>query len=263
MNAIACPQEFVAFAHKIADGVGEVHRRYFRKAVRMQIKVDASPVTNVDQESEQVMRDMVHKRFPGHGIIGEEFADHQRDAEYVWVIDPIDGTRQFISGKPLFALLLALAHKGEFILGVIDQAILKERWLGADGHGTLYNGSPAHTRRCPSLSRAVLSRPGYDEYTEGRNDVIDRVSAQAQWVEWGITPYDYGLIASGYMDAMINSGPKLWDLAPIDPIIRNAGGKAVDWHGKPLNLESPDHVIVAGDPALIDGILGHINGEQE
>jgi inositol-phosphate phosphatase/L-galactose 1-phosphate phosphatase/histidinol-phosphatase len=259
MTSVHCPQEYITFAHRIADAVGEVHRRYFRNAVGVQTKADTSPVTDADRESEQIMRQMVQKKYPNHGIIGEEFDHHQRDAEFVWVIDPIDGTDFFISGKPMFALLLALAHNGRFILGVVDQAILHERWLGADGHGTLYNGRAVHTRHCPSLAQAIVTRPGYDAYTEGRNEAIDKVAEQAWRVQWGITPYDYGLIASGYMDLMINSGPKVHDLAPIDPIVRNAGGKAVDWNGKSLNLESPDHIIVGGDAALVDAVLAQIH----
>jgi fructose-1,6-bisphosphatase/inositol monophosphatase family enzyme len=144
-------------------------------------------------------------------------------------------------------------------LGVIDHAILNERWIGADGHGTLYNGTPVYIRKCPILSEAIVSRPGYELQTKNRDDAIDRVAEQAQWVQWGISPYDYGLIASGYMDLLINSGPKVHDLAPIDPIIRNAGGRAVDWNGRSFSLESPDHVIVAGDSGLTDQVLAHIN----
>jgi inositol-phosphate phosphatase/L-galactose 1-phosphate phosphatase/histidinol-phosphatase len=112
MDLYRFPQEFVNFAHRIADAVSAVHRRYFRKGVVAEFKLGDSPVTQADRESEQAMRQMVQEKFPHHGIIGEEFADYQPHAEYVWVIDPIDGTKLFVTGKPLFALLLALAHNG-------------------------------------------------------------------------------------------------------------------------------------------------------
>ena len=251
----SCPQEFVEFASEIAEAVGRVQLRYFRKGAPVDYKSDSSPVTQADREAEEAARELIMQRFPEHGILGEEFPAHQQDAEYVWVIDPIDGTRLFMTGMPTFGLLLALAHRGEFILGVIDHAAMGDRWVGADGLGTLFNGEPVHTRACKRLEDAILCRPGYEWHTEGHDDSIDAVTDKVHWARWGIAPYDLGLVASGQLDLVINMGPRVHDFAPLDPIIRNAGGRVTDWYGKRLTIDSPWHIIVAGDGALIDQVL--------
>jgi inositol-phosphate phosphatase/L-galactose 1-phosphate phosphatase/histidinol-phosphatase len=258
----SCPKELIDFAHRVADAVGEVHRRYFRQPVAIAIKDDGSPVTEADKESELVVREMVGTYYPEHGVIGEEFPSMLPEADYVWVVDPIDGTQLFLSGKPLFGLLLALAYKGRFILGVIDHAVLGERWLGADGFRTIFNGDRIRTRECTQLAQASLYRPGKGAHTLGRDTIIDRIAGQAATVQWGLSPYDYGLLSSGYIDAIINSGPKLHDIAALDPVIRNAGGAVVDWDGRLLSLASPDHILAAGDPRLIDQMLAHVSGDK-
>ena len=250
-----CPKEFIDIAHQAADAVAKVHRRYFRNDVEIEIKPDNSPVTEADKESEKVFREVIQQHFPTHGILGEEFPAHLPDAEYKWIVDPIDGTDLFISGNPLFALLIGLAHEDQFILGLIDHAITGERWLGADGHGAFLNQKRINTRKCSSLSKARLQRPGMTRYTRGRDEQINNISEAAQMVIWGNAPYDYGLLAAGYTDIIVNSGPKLHDLAPLDPIIRNAGGAIVDWNGNSLNIDSPDHILAVGDPGLIGPAL--------
>lgn len=238
-----CSSELIDFASEIADAVGEVHRKYYRHLESVEIKDDKSPVTLADQESEQVVRDLITKRFPEHGVIGEEYPNYQQDAEYVWIVDPIDCTKLFVSGKPTFGLLLALAFKGEFILGVIDITMLNERWIGANGYGTYFNGLTAKTRKCSQLNQAVFARQGYTQYTKGRDHYIDNISQQVQMVNWGIAPHDYGLVASGYIDLIVDAGPKLHDFAPLDPIIRNAGGRVCDWEGNDLNIHSSDKIL--------------------
>jgi inositol-phosphate phosphatase/L-galactose 1-phosphate phosphatase/histidinol-phosphatase len=253
-----CPQEFIEVANKAADAVAIVHRRYFRNGVEIETKHDGTPVTAADKESERVFRDVIQQHFPGHGIIGEEHPPYQPGSEFTWVVDPIDGTQLFISGNPLFALLIGLAYQGHFILGLIDHAITRERVLGADGHGTFLNGRRIQTRQCENLSMARLKRPGISRYTRGRDEQINNLSDAAHTVMWGLSPYDYSLLAAGYTDVIINSGPKVHDLAPLDPVIRNAGGVVVDWAGTALNLDSPDHFIAVGDPSLLNSALALI-----
>lgn len=252
-------QEFLNFAHQVADAVGEIHRKYFRMPVTTEYKDDSSPVTQVDKESETLMREMVMKRFPDHGILGEEYPPHQADAEFVWVIDPVDGTKYFMTGHPTFALLLALAHKGEFIAGVIDQAISKERWVGADGMGAFLNGEKICTRKCAALNKAIIARAGFEWHTEGRDHFIDKVWKASHWAQWGVAPYDYGLLAAGHLDVVITAGPLIHDFAALGPIINNAGGLVTDWHGKRLNMHSPNHVVAVGNPSLMPDIIALLN----
>jgi inositol-phosphate phosphatase/L-galactose 1-phosphate phosphatase/histidinol-phosphatase len=260
----ACPRELVDFAAALADAVGAVHRRHFRRPVAVDTKADGTPVTRVDRDSEHVVRELIEHRYPEHGIIGEEFPPLRPGADYVWVIDPLDGTRLFLLGIPQFAVLIALAHQGRFVLGVIDQPIVRDRWVGADGSGTSLNGLPVQTRLCPGLSEAVLCRPGVGDNTLGRDADIDRVAARARWVQWGVMPCDYGLVASGFIDLVVSAGPKLHDLAPLDPIIRNAGGAVTDWQGADLTLASRDTVIAAGDAALIEPVARYLSaGERQ
>jgi len=247
--------ELVEFSHKVADAVGEVHRKYYRQPVSTEYKEDTSPVTQVDKESEALMRDMVMRQFPQHGILGEEYPPHQPDAEFVWVIDPVDGTKYFMTGHPMFALLLGLAHKGEFVLGVIDQAISQERWIGADGYGSFLNGQAISTRKCSSLDKAILARAGYEWHTEGRDHYIDKVWKASHWAQWGVSPYDYGLLSAGHIDVVMTAGPLVHDFAALGPIINNAGGRVTDWYGNKLTLDSPNHVLAVGDPELMPEIF--------
>lgn len=255
-------REFLDFAHQVADAVGKIHRKYYRLPVTTEYKEDSSPVTQVDKESEALMREMVMKRFPDHGILGEEYPPHQPDAEFVWVIDPVDGTKYFMTGHPSFALLLALAHQGEFILGVIDQAISRERWMGADGVGAFLNGKAVSTRKCGALDKAIIARAGYEWHTEGRDHFIDNVWKASHWAQWGVAPYDYGLLASGHLDLVITAGPLIHDYAALGPIINNAGGKITDWFGNKLNMHSPNHVIALGDASLLPDVLAVLNFTQ-
>lgn len=248
-------KELTDFAHQVADAIGDIHRKYYRQPISTEYKDDSSPVTQVDKESEELMREMVMRQFPDHGILGEEYPPHQENAEFVWVIDPVDGTKYFMTGHPTFALLLGLAYQGEFILGVIDQAISRERWIGADGVGTFLNGQPVTTRKCKSVDEAIIARAGFEWHTEGRDHFIDKVWKASHWAQWGVAPYDYGLLAAGHLDMVITAGPLVHDYAALGPIINNAGGLITDWYGNKLTLNSPNHVIAVGNPALMNDVI--------
>ncbi len=247
--------EFLDFANQVADAVAEVHKKFYRQPVSTEYKDDTSPVTQADRESEIVVREMVMQRFPEHGILGEEFPPHQADADFVWITDPVDGTKYFMTGHPMFALLLGLSYRGEFVLGLINQPITGERWLGADGVGSFLNKQAIKTRRCDSIDKAILARPGFEWHTEGRDHYIDRIWKACHWAQWGVAPYDYGLLASGYLDVVINAGPLVHDFAALDPIIRNAGGLITDWHGDRLNVNSPNHIVACGDVNLLPDVI--------
>ncbi len=251
--------EFSDFAQLVADAVRQVHIKYFRQPLLTEYKGDSSPVTQADMETEILVREMVMQHYPQHGILGEEFPAHQVDAEFVWIVDPIDGTKYFMTGHPMFALLLGLAHEGEFVLGVIDQAITKERWLGANGVGSFYNGEAISTRKCSQLKQMILARPGYEWHTEGHDHIIDKLWKSTHWSQWGVAPYDYGLLSSGHIDVIINAGPVVHDFAALSPIINNAGGLITDWHGQCLNVNSPSHIIAIGNPEILPEVIELLN----
>src|SRR5690242_19662847 len=148
--------QHLALAEALADAARAVIRRYFRQKIAVDDKSDLTPVTIADREAETAMRRLIEAQFPDHGILGEEHGAVRREARYVWVLDPIDGTKSFISGIPLFGTLIALTDRGRPILGVIDQAILGERWVGVAGRPTLLNGVPVRSRACATLAKATL-----------------------------------------------------------------------------------------------------------
>jgi inositol-phosphate phosphatase/L-galactose 1-phosphate phosphatase/histidinol-phosphatase len=193
------------------------------------------------------MRRLIRARFPDHGIIGEEFGREREDAEFVWVLDPIDGTKSFISGVPLFGTLIALARRGHPIVGIIDQPISRERWIGAAGRPTLFNGAPIRVRPCPSLAMATLFATSPDMFAGDDRAGFGRVAAAAKLVRFGADCYAYGLLAHGFIDLVIEASLKPYDFSAILPVVEGAGGIASDWGGAPLTVASDGRVVVAGD----------------
>jgi inositol-phosphate phosphatase / L-galactose 1-phosphate phosphatase / histidinol-phosphatase len=250
----------IALAHALADASGAAIRRYFRAACAQETKADASPVTQADREAEAAIRALIERERPGDGIIGEEYGAVREGSERVWVLDPIDGTRAFIAGRPIFGTLIALLVGGRPVLGVIDQPIGRERWIGSSA-GTSFNGRPVWTRMCPELARASLASTSphlFDgEDAEAFLSVARAVSRGLlrQNIIYGGDCYNYGLVASGHLDLVIEAGLQLYDYAALVPVVEGAGGRMTDWQGRPLGQGSDGRVIAAGDPALVDQAL--------
>lgn len=247
---MSVPTDFVALAHRLADAARPISAKYFRTPVAIDDKSDASPVTIADREAEAAMRAILSKEVPEHGVYGEEHGIERADAEYVWVLDPIDGTRAFITGLPIWGTLIALLHKGVPVLGVIDQPILQERWLGVTGHQSTFNGQPIKVRACPSLDRAYMYSTSPIMFT---GDLTRRHAALIDAVKlfrWGGDCYAYGLLASGHVDLVVEAGLKLYDFAALVPVITGAGGIATDWRGNALDMQSDGSIVAAGDPAV-------------
>ncbi|MSP48235.1 MAG: histidinol-phosphatase [Alphaproteobacteria bacterium] len=242
-----CPDEFVAFAGRLAEASGPVIRRYFRTPIGVEDKADSSPVTIADREAELAVRALIDRAYPDHGIIGEEHGVSRPGASHQWVIDPIDGTKAFITGKPMFGTLVALLRDGIPILGMIDQPVAQERWLGAAGHATTFNGAPASVRSCPELAKAVVNSSHPDMFRKPPAERFWRVASTSKLTLWGGDCYAYGLLAIGHIDLVIEFGLKLYDFAALVPIVRGAGGAMTDWQGKPLTGASQGDVIAAGD----------------
>jgi inositol-phosphate phosphatase / L-galactose 1-phosphate phosphatase / histidinol-phosphatase len=238
---------YLALAIDLADAAGEAIRPYFRQPLAVDDKPDLSPVTIADRAAEMAMRRLIARHLPEHGILGEEFGSERTDAEFIWVLDPIDGTKSFISGVPLFGTLIALAHRGRPILGIIDQPISRERWVGAAGRPTTFNRTPVRTRPCPALAAATAFSTSPDMFKGTDAAAHTRVAAAVKLVRFGADCYAYGLLALGCIDIVIEASLKPYDFSAMLPIVEGAGGVATDWHGDPLTLASDGRVLVAGD----------------
>ena len=256
MGRIEAPEadELVRFAGAMADAAGALARRYFRSDIAVETKADASPVTIADREIERTLRDMIAARFPDHGVFGEEHGAASLDRDFVWVIDPIDGTKSFIAGMPLFGTLIALLRDGQPVLGVVDHPALGERWVGAAGQATLRHGTPCRTRDCRALSDAILFATSPDLFTGADLDAFERVSRRARMRRFGGDCYAYALLASGFVDAVVETGLQPYDYLALVPVIEGAGGVITDWRGQRLGLASDGRVVAAATPALHEAI---------
>jgi inositol-phosphate phosphatase/L-galactose 1-phosphate phosphatase/histidinol-phosphatase len=242
--------EFVTLAHELADAAGTIARRYFRQKITVDDKPDLTPVTIADREAESSMRDLIARRYPGHGVIGEEHGRIREDAEFVWVLDPIDGTKNFISGIPLFGTLIGLAHRGRPVLGVIEQPVLRERWVGVEGAASTLNGVPVRTRACAALDRATLYSTSPDMFAGADAVAFQRLKAKVKLARFGADCYAYAQLASGFIDLVVERDLKPYDFCALAPVIAGAGGAIADWAGAPLDLKSDGRVIACGDPRL-------------
>ena len=245
----------IAFAAALADAAGDAIRPYFRAAHGLETKDDASPVTLADRAAEAAMRTLIERAYPADAIIGEEYGVKDGTSGRAWVLDPIDGTRAFISGRPIFGTLIALMVEGWPMLGLIDQPILKERWTGVIGQPTLFNGTPAVTRRCPDLASALLGTTSPAAFDDSQLHAFEHLDGAVRSVVLGGDCYNYGCVASGWLDIVVEANLKIHDFAALVPVIEGAGGRMCDWSGDPLTADSVGEVIAAGDPARIEEII--------
>jgi inositol-phosphate phosphatase / L-galactose 1-phosphate phosphatase / histidinol-phosphatase len=245
--AARAPAAFLDLALALADAAGAAIRPYFRQKIAVDDKPDHTPVTAADREAESAMRALIEARCPDHGIIGEEYGRLREDAEFVWVLDPIDGTKSFISGVPLFGTLIALCRDGRPVLGIIDQPVSRERWVGVEGHKSRFDGAPIRCRACPDLAGATLFATTPDMFTGGNAAGFARLRDAVKLVRYGGDCYAYGLLASGFIDVVCEAQLKPYDFCAMVPIVEGAGGIATDWRGGPLNLAADGRVLVAGD----------------
>jgi inositol-phosphate phosphatase/L-galactose 1-phosphate phosphatase/histidinol-phosphatase len=247
---MSVPDELVALAHSLADAARPIAARYFRTPVTVDDKSDRSPVTIADREAETAMRVLLNKHVPSHGIFGEEHGAERTDAEYVWVLDPIDGTKAFITGLPIFGTLIALLHRGVPVLGIIDQPISKERWLGADGRPSTLNDQPIRVRTCDALAKAYMYSTAPQMFGGALAERHQALAQQVKLFRWGGDCYAYGLLAAGHVDLVVERELKLYDFAALVPVIKGAGGLMTDWQGRELDMNSDGSVLAAGDPAI-------------
>lgn len=238
-------QEFHKFAKQLADTSAEVIMQYFRTGVGIDDKADGSPVTIADKKAEETMRRMIEREFPEHGIIGEEFGNHQPDADYQWILDPIDGTKIFITGSYFFGTLIGLLKNGEPILGVINHPVTGDFLIG-DNDSASVNGETARVRPCQRIEDATMLSSGLHEFTAYAD--LDKFLALTRRAKlyrtWGDC-HAYFLVATGYADAAFDPIMAPWDMLPLIPVIRGAGGTITAWDGSDV-LQSSSTIATAG-----------------
>lgn len=248
--------ELLPFLKLLASESSAIIKRYFRTNLVIDNKSDDSPVTVADKLAESKMRDIINKKFPSHGIIGEEFGDYNADAEFVWVLDPIDGTKSFISGALSFGTLIALLKNGEPILGVINHPVLNEFLVG-DNNTCLLNGREVKLRECADLSEATLLTTDHLNIGKFQNqkkfdELIKSVKLYRNWGDC----YGYYLLATGYADIMIDPIMNLWDSMALIPIINGAGGVITDFNG---NDPVKGNSIIASNKSLHSYVIQMLN----
>jgi inositol-phosphate phosphatase / L-galactose 1-phosphate phosphatase / histidinol-phosphatase len=210
-----------------------------------ELKPDRTFVTATDKAIEQRLRQLIADRFPQHGIWGEEFGRHQPDAEWQWILDPIDGTAQFIAGIPVYATLIALARGGVPVVGVMDFPAAGERWIGCQGRPTSRNGGASRTSGACDLAAAVMSTSSPDFYSDAERPAFEALRRATRWRIYGGSALSYGRLAGGRIDLACDSGLHIYDFACFRPIIEGAGGVVTDWDGQPLTLASGPRVLAA------------------
>lgn len=254
--------EWAVFAAELADAARLVTSRYFRTAVPQEVKGDATPVTLADKETEERLRKLIRARYPDHGILGEEAGQENAAADLCWVIDPIDGTRAFIVGIPTFVTLIALCYQGVPIIGIIDQPIFKERWLGIQGRETVWSGSTASNSspQVPEeLSAAIIGTSDPTLFPDDASIAYKNLRAACAHQICGGDGYLYGRLASGAPHLVCEYGLKAHDFSALVPVIQGAGGIITDWQGNPLTLQSKGDVIAAASAELHQKALKKLN----
>ncbi|MGI9508800.1 MAG: histidinol-phosphatase [Geminicoccaceae bacterium] len=243
------PTRLLAFAEQLADAAGAVIAPYFRsKKIAVDQKADESPVTIADREAEQAMRALIESTFPDHGIEGEEFGAVRLDADYVWHLDPIDGTKSFITGRPLFGTLVSVAFRGKPLVGVIDHCMLNERWVGSADRPSSWNGEPIRTRSCSGLDEAILYVTSPKMFKKpGEIEAFTRVEDAVALPLYGGDCYAYGQLAMGFADIIVEADLDTHDYLALIPVIEGAGGIITDWEGGVLTPDSDGRIVAAGD----------------
>jgi histidinol phosphatase-like enzyme (inositol monophosphatase family) len=243
------------FALRLADAAGAVVRKYYRSTLTVENKADASPVTAADREAEQALRGLIRATYPDHGIEGEEFPGERLDAEFVWRLDPIDGTKSFVVGRPLFGTLIGLTHAGRPILGVIDQCVLGERWLGIAGEQSTWNGQPIRVRPCFGLEQAIMSVTSPQMFTAEERAAVARLEGAVRFPIYGGDCYAYGLLAMGSIDLIVEADLDVHDFMALVPVIEGAGGVVTDWQGDAMTPGSDGRIVAAGDRGVHERAL--------
>ena len=246
-------------ALQAVDAARRITKKYFRSDLEVDSKQDKSPVTIADQETEMAMKKLILDAHPDHGFFGEETGNYAEGFDWRWIIDPIDGTKSFATGKPTFGTLVALLHKNTPNIGIIDHAILDERWVGVKDQPTTFNGKPCHTSQVNHLEEATLYTTTIDMFNESGFEQYNNLAANIKFRAFGGDCYCYGLLAAGFTDIVCEADLKPYDFLAIVPVIEGAGGIISDWQGNSLTLDSGDQVLATANQQLHDAALEKLN----
>ena len=256
--------DFAAFVDRLAAASGEAILPFFRTMLSVENKSrgeNFDPVTEADRAAETVMRSLIRRNFPDHGIIGEEFANERTEAEYVWVLDPIDGTKSFISGMPVWGTLIALTRWGEPVYGMMHQPFTRESFTG-DGGAARYRGPAGgralRTRRCAALAEAICTTTSPLLMNAADRAAFARVEAAVRLSRYGGDCYGYCMLAAGHVDLVIETELKPYDILPLMPIIAGAGGIVTTWDGG--TAKAGGRIVAAGDRRVHEAALKVLNG---
>lgn len=255
--------EFIDFAKELSDASGDFIRQHFRSDYEVVTKSDTTPVTVADRGGEEIMREMIQKRYPDHGVLGEEFGHDNPDAAYQWVLDPIDGTKNFVAGSTHFGTLIALTHQADNemqpVLGVINQPITRDFLVG-DGEQTWLNDRPVRVRPCERIEDALLLTTSPHTYLRYRNpDAYEALTNRVmRYRTWGDC-HGYFLVAIGGADIMTDPIMNYWDVAALVPIITGAGGTITDWHGNPPLAARGENGTVATGGSIHADVIAALN----
>ena len=252
------PADLQRFVVELAEASGEFIRPFYgQPGLVVEAKADASPVTAADRGAEELLRVLIAKKFPAHGIVGEELGSERADADYVWVLDPIDGTKAFITGVPLWGTLIALLHRGQPVLGCIHQPILGQLMLG-DGTTTTLNGQPVRCRTTARIEEAtLLTSDPFNPAKYQNGAAYDTLARRAKLVRTWADCYGYLLLASGWADVCLDPIMNPWDIAALVPIVRGAGGVITDWRGGAAY--PAESTVACATPALHAQVVAALN----
>ncbi len=239
----------------IIDDAAQTAMGFFRHTLEIETKGDESPVTVADKTVETRIRAALQAAYPDFGILGEEFGAAGTDREAYWVVDPIDGTRSFISGLPLFGMLLGLVRRGEPELGIVAMPALGEVFVGQKGKGATLNGAPVRTSGCKTLAGATLFINEAEKLLQDEPALLAVLAKTGATRRMAYDCYSHALVAAGHVDVVVDYDLKPYDYLPVVPLVEAAGGCMCDWEGKPLGLESDGRVISAASPELRDRML--------
>ena len=251
--------EFVKFANLLADSASQTSMKYFRKKLEVDNKDDESPVTIADKETEKIIRDEIRKNFPNHGILGEEYENENLDSEFIWVIDPIDGTRSYIAGHKDFGNLISLLHNNQPIIGIINCPAHNERWLGIKNVKTTCNGKSVLTSGIKKIENAYLFTSGVYFYEPFFRKGFETLKEKTKYFRLGGDCYMYGMLSSGLIDIVIEDTLKAHDYMALINVVEGAGGKISDKYGKPITLQSDGSLIASSSHQLHNEIINIIN----
>lgn len=247
-------QDYIKFANYLAGKAGDIIQKEYINTNDILIKPDKSLVTKIDKIVEKTLVQLIQEKYPTHSILGEEFGEIDNASEYKWVIDPIDGTHSFIVSRPIFGTLIALLKNDKPILGIIDQPILKQRWVGADGFATTLNGVKVKTSNCKKIEDAILATTSPEYFNKSELAFFNNIAKKAKATIYGGDCYNYALLASGKIDIIIESNLKSYDFCALAPVVKSASGEFVSWNKNEVNANSEGDIIAVANYELLKEI---------